>query len=43
MLSDNFMLVEKIESDQGRIQTVLSKDYSSNSDFGAGMSLELAD
>lgn len=29
MLSDNFMLVEKIENDQGRIQTVLSKVYSS--------------
>lgn len=27
MFSDHFMLVEKIENDQGRIQTVLSKDY----------------
>lgn len=40
MLSDNFMLVGKIENDQGRIQTVLSKDYSS---LGAGMPWELAD
>lgn len=29
MLSGNFMLVEKIENNQGKIQTVLSKDYSS--------------